>query len=118
MADYWTAYRLTFLHDEELIVIPLHESQDRYQPYRRAFAAAPEVAYVYDPWRSDEDFEWHEARIRRGESEWEPRAERLQVGRFSLLILTRRGASPRIAHPTRPSDSRERVDAGQLGTKT
>jgi hypothetical protein len=48
-AQYWLAYRLTFLSDEGLIVVPLEPRDDRYRPYRDGFAAAPVVAYVFHP---------------------------------------------------------------------
>jgi hypothetical protein len=118
MADYWTAYRLTLLYEEHPIVVPLHRSQDRHLPYRDAFAAEPVVAYIYDPRRSEEDFALHEARIRGGATEWEPRPEHLDVGRFSVLILTRKGSSPRIAKPGAPAKPPAQHDARASDTKT
>jgi hypothetical protein len=55
MADYWSAYRLTFLFREAIPVVPLHETQDRYPPYRDTYAHAKTVAYVFDSLRSFED---------------------------------------------------------------
>ncbi len=48
-AQYWLAYRLTFLFDEDPVVVPLNGADDRYRPYRAGFAAAPVVAYVFHP---------------------------------------------------------------------
>ena len=48
-AQYWLAYRLTFLFDEDPVVVPLAEADDRYRPYRDGFEAAPVVAYVFHP---------------------------------------------------------------------
>jgi hypothetical protein len=46
-AQYWLAYRLTFLFREHPIVVPLNEGQDRYPPYRQKFNQARDVAYVF-----------------------------------------------------------------------
>ncbi len=48
-AQYWLAYRLTFLFDEDPVVVPLDGGEDRYRPYRDGFDAAPVVAYVFHP---------------------------------------------------------------------
>ncbi|MBL8924623.1 MAG: glycosyltransferase family 39 protein [Pseudonocardia sp.] len=48
-AQYWLAYRLTFLFDEDPVVVPLAVADDRYRPYRDGFDAAPVVAYVFHP---------------------------------------------------------------------
>jgi hypothetical protein len=48
-AQYWLAYRLTFLFDEDPVVVPLAIADDRYRPYVDGFAAAPVVAYVFHP---------------------------------------------------------------------
>lgn len=88
VADYWAAYRVTFATAERLVVIPLHDSQDRYPPYREALAKAHRFAYVYDPLRSSED---ERATARAWESD--PRIaieERLDTGAFRVLVLARR----------------------------
>ena len=46
-ADYWIAYRLTFLSDERLIVAP-DASPDRYAPYDVAVREAPQRVHI-DP---------------------------------------------------------------------
>jgi hypothetical protein len=43
-ADYWIAYRMTFLADERVIVNP--DVSPRYQPYTEAVAAAPRRAWI------------------------------------------------------------------------
>jgi len=48
-AQYWLAYRLTFLFDEDPVVVPLAGADDRYRPYRDGFDTAPVVAYVFHP---------------------------------------------------------------------
>jgi hypothetical protein len=110
-ADYWTAYRLTFLAQERVIVVPVNAGEDRYAPYRAAFDAAPVVAYVYDPLRSREAPTWMDARVRAGETPFdaEPeRLERIEIGRFSVLILRRRrgAAAAGSCNPPAPRTSR------------
>jgi hypothetical protein len=105
MADYWVAYRLTFLFRERVIVVPTHEAEDRYRPYREAFAASPRVAYVFDPWRSrerDPDAELAALLPSRARDPVRD-VERVEVGRFTVLVLTRRDAPARTAGdpPTR-----------------
>jgi hypothetical protein len=46
-AQHWLSYRLTFLYQEQPIVVPLAE--DRYLPYRDTFKRASRVAYVFHP---------------------------------------------------------------------
>jgi hypothetical protein len=48
-AQYWLSYRLTFLFRERPVVVPLHEGQDRYSPYRDGFNRARDVAYIFHP---------------------------------------------------------------------
>jgi hypothetical protein len=89
LADYWVAYRLTFLYEERVLVVPWHEQLDRYPPYRTAVAAQNRVAYIYDPWRSQEDISNREAEIRAGHTEFNPAVTPLRVGRYTVLILER-----------------------------
>ena len=84
-AQYWLAYRLTFLFDEDPVVVPLDPKEDRYRPYRDAFAAAPVVAYVFHP---------SEPRATAGPAEEQLRAQgipyrRLEVDGFTVLIVRR-----------------------------
>jgi len=46
IADYWTAYRLTFLSGERLVVVPDDPVGDRYRPYRNQVRAAHTVASI------------------------------------------------------------------------
>jgi hypothetical protein len=48
-AQYWLAYRLTFLFGEDPIVVPMNHQQDRYAPYLEGFRAAPVVAFIFHP---------------------------------------------------------------------
>jgi len=48
-ADYWLAYRLSFLLHERLVVNPLAATDVRYGPYAQAFDSAPVVAYLFHP---------------------------------------------------------------------
>jgi hypothetical protein len=49
MAQYWLAYRLTFLFEERLLVVPLNPGEDRYPPYREKLSRAARLAYVFHP---------------------------------------------------------------------
>jgi hypothetical protein len=89
MADYWVSYRLTFLSREELIVVPTHAKEDRYRPYREAFAGAPVVAYVFDPVRSREAPDSIEEHLRGAGVDFD-RSERVEVGRYTALVAWRR----------------------------
>ncbi len=84
-ADYWTSYRLTLLSAEELIVVPLHEAQDRYPRYREQMSHAPSFAYIFDPERSfenpDETAQSFRARF--------TNVERMSVGALTVFVVTR-----------------------------
>jgi hypothetical protein len=84
-AQYWLAYRLTFLFEERPVIMPLAEHHDRYPPYRTAFDKALRVAYIFHPSEAQEQPEPYEARLR----ETGARYERLQVADYTLLIVTR-----------------------------
>ena len=47
-ADYWIAYRLTFILEEDPIVVP-EASEERYPRWREEFDAASKVAYLVHP---------------------------------------------------------------------
>ncbi len=85
MADYWAAYRLTFMFKEEVIVVPVHESQDRYAPYRRAFLRADDIAQIYDHRRSDESLRAVRKRAANG------LVEQFTIGGFDVYRVSRRG---------------------------
>ena len=91
MADYWTAYRLTFLTGERLVVVPTNTREDRYAPYRAAFDASETVAYVFDPERSREPEAWIEGELASAESGFHAASGALYAGRFTVLILKRTG---------------------------
>jgi hypothetical protein len=82
-ADYWAAYRLTFMFKEAVKVIPIHPKQDRYAPYRDGFSNARVYAYIYDHRRSEESPMSIAGRIGR-----EP-AERFTVGGFDVYVVER-----------------------------
>lgn len=88
-ADYWTAYRLTFLFDERIVVVPIHDANDRYAPYREAFRRAPTYAYVFDPDRSQENVEAFERELTRSSAS----VERSKVGRLDVLVVHRSGTA-------------------------
>jgi hypothetical protein len=98
VADYWASYRLTFLSGEKLIVVPWHDKQDRYVPYRQAVAAAPAVAYIYHPVQSLERLSDREALFKAGATEYSPDTETLRAGRYTVLLLRRDGRGV-VTHP-------------------
>jgi Dolichyl-phosphate-mannose-protein mannosyltransferase len=84
-AQYWLSYRLTFLWQEDPVVVPLDPREDRYLPYREAFEAAPVVAYVFHP---------SEPRAQPGPVEEELQSaglspRRLELNGFTVLIVER-----------------------------
>ena len=85
MADYWASYRLTFVSREEVVVVPTNAGEDRYAPYRRAFAAAPVFAYIFDPGRSRETLETAERTVRSESAH----VERVSAGDRTILVVTR-----------------------------
>jgi hypothetical protein len=90
MADYWTAYRLTFLTNEELVVVPANAGEDRYPPYRQRFDVAPAVAYVFDPVRSREAPDWIDQELATGKTGFsKDDVEIVHAGRFRAVILHR-----------------------------
>lgn len=49
MADYWVSYRMSFIADVDLSVVPYNARDDRYAKWRAAFTAAPKVGFVINP---------------------------------------------------------------------
>jgi hypothetical protein len=90
IADYWVAYRLTFLFDERAIIVPRHEMLDRYPPYRATVAAQKRIAYIFDPWRSKEDLATTAANIEAGQTEFSAHVETLHAGRYTVILLQRK----------------------------
>jgi hypothetical protein len=88
VADYWVAYRLTFLYEEAIEVVPIHAAEDRYAPYRRRFEGAEKVAYIFDPRRSREtlsdELEAIDAKHLYGTPQ-----ETLHVGDLTAVIIER-----------------------------
>jgi hypothetical protein len=84
-AQFWIAYRLTFLFEENPVLMPINPGEDRYLPYRKAFEEASRVAYIFHPSEGVEQPEPHEARLR----EQGARYERVKVADYTLLIVTR-----------------------------
>ncbi len=89
-ADYWLAYRLTFLWGENPIVTPLntplHYQGFRYAPYQDAFDTSPVVAFIFHPWVPSAAPEPYEAWLRGLGVPY----ERVQVADFTALIVRRR----------------------------
>lgn len=83
-AQYWLAYRLTFLWHEDPLLVPFDD--DRYPPHRRAFEQAPVVAYVFHPSEPRASPEPVEQSLRQAGE----RYERLEVRGFTVLIHYRR----------------------------
>jgi hypothetical protein len=86
MADYWASYRLTFLSQESLVVVPKNPAEDRYWNYRRAFEAEHVWAYIFDPNRSREDLAEAEDEITKASAS----VEKVKVGELTILVATRR----------------------------
>lgn len=84
-AQYWLAYRLTFLFDEDPVVVPLDPAEDRYRPYRDGFDAAPVVAYVFHPSEPRATAEPVEEQL----TEAGIRFRRLEIDGFTVLIARR-----------------------------
>ena len=89
IADYWSSYRLTFLFRETIVVVPLHETQDRYPPYREAYARAKTVAYVFDALRSFEDRDKTLADLR-ADVTLEPDGAPVVAGPFTAYVFRRK----------------------------
>jgi hypothetical protein len=84
-ADYWVAYRLTFLFREEIVVVPNNAAEDRHPPYRRAFEAEPVFAYVHDAGRSREDVTATERALVASNAS----VEALRSGALTIFVVTR-----------------------------
>ncbi len=84
-AQYWLAYRLTFLFGEDPVVVPLDGKEDRYRPYRDGFDAAPVVAYVFHPSEPRATPGPVEEQLRNAGT----RYRRVEVAGFTVLIAQR-----------------------------
>jgi hypothetical protein len=87
-ADYWLAYRLTFVSGEAAIVVPLEPMEDRYGPYRQAFLAEPQTALIFHPRWSRIPQEKYEQSLQ-SLQELHISYTTTHVGKFTIL-LTRR----------------------------
>ncbi len=85
IADYWASYRLDFLWREAIPVVPYHEAQDRYPPYRAKLAAAHRVAYIHDRDRSFED----QAQAEREIAATGKVADRFSWDGFDVVVIDR-----------------------------
>jgi hypothetical protein len=82
-ANYWLAYRLTYLWNEEVTLIPLNPLASRYAPYVDRFEQAPRVALIFDPAEPrDTPAEYVQAIERAG---WHIRGE--QAGTYQVLVV-------------------------------
>ena len=84
-AQYWLAYRLTFLFEEDPVVVPLAVADDRYRPYRDGFAAAPVVAYVFHPSEPRAQPEAVEAQLDAERATY----RREEIAGFTVLVVQR-----------------------------
>jgi hypothetical protein len=82
-AQYWLSYRLTFLYQEDPIVVPL--ADDRYPPYREAFDHASTVAYIFHP----SEPRAIPAQVLPSLVAQGGRVERVQIATFTVLIHER-----------------------------
>ncbi|MDP1823919.1 MAG: glycosyltransferase family 39 protein [Archangium sp.] len=83
-ADYWIAYRLSFILGEDPIVVP-EASEDRYPRWRTEFDAQSRVAYVFHPSSPTPTLESIEARL----AEQRLGFEKLVVQGYTVLIVQR-----------------------------
>ena len=95
-ADYWTSYRLTFLFNERVVVVPTNLAEDRYPPYRKVFEDAHTFAHVFDPNRSREDLTATERAL----GEANAAVEKTAAGGLTVFLVTR---AP-VARPTDEND--------------
>jgi Dolichyl-phosphate-mannose-protein mannosyltransferase len=85
-AQYWLAYRLSFLSQERLIVMPLDESADRYPPYRQAFAGSQRQALIFHPSEPRAQPSQYVQMLRSMNAKFETR----QIAGFTVLLLHNR----------------------------
>ncbi len=86
IADYWTAYRLTYLFREEQTFVPTSPREDRYAPYRRAFEQEGRVAYVFDEGRSRENPHDELRELAAGAEN----VEELHAGKLRVWLISRK----------------------------
>src|SRR5262249_25471561 len=86
-AQYWIAYRLTFLCGEDPVFAPLKGSLDRYAPYRRTYEAASTVALVFHPSEPRATPEGTEPELRRAGGDY----TRDQIAGYTVLVWHKGG---------------------------
>ncbi|MBI3183478.1 MAG: glycosyltransferase family 39 protein [Myxococcales bacterium] len=84
-AQYWLAYRLTFIFRENPTVVPLNPGEDRYPPYRRGFEQADELAFIFHPSEPRALPEPQEAHLRASRAKF----ERHEVRGFTVFLVSR-----------------------------
>jgi hypothetical protein len=85
-ADYWLAYRLTFIAREDPVVVPIDPLEDRYEPYRQQFLKAPAAALIFHARWSRVGPEAVERWLRAESAELQEQ----RVGEFVVLRVQRR----------------------------
>jgi hypothetical protein len=85
-ANYWLAYRLTFLWGENAIVVPLNPTEDRYPRWRAQVEAAPVVAATFHPSEPRAKAEQYEQFFQ----ERKMRYQRYDVAGFTVLVVDQR----------------------------
>lgn len=81
-AQYWLSYRLTFLFEEDPVVVPFDVPGNRYPPYLAAYQQAPVVADIFHPSEPRAEAAPREAELRAAGEPY----ERLEVRGFTVLI--------------------------------
>lgn len=84
-AQYWVAYRLSFLFEEKPVVVPFNPSEDRYVPYRQGFNAAKKMALIFHPSEFRASPAPYEMMLRNGQVPY----EKHEVAGFTVLIVSR-----------------------------
>ena len=82
-ADYWTAYRLTFLFHEKIIVVPLDPNRDYYQPFRKEYEAAIQKAYIFSASDNRVKPDLYERQLKENRVSY----RRTQVGGYTVLFI-------------------------------
>ncbi|MGH7176282.1 MAG: hypothetical protein ACREJC_02775, partial [Tepidisphaeraceae bacterium] len=85
-ADYWLAYRLTFLAGENPVIVPLEPLTDRYSPYRFLYQSEPRVVLIFHPSAPRAPF----AEVEKGFHQLGAPIEIAHVAGFDLIIVDRR----------------------------
>ncbi len=84
-ANYWLAYRLTFLFEEDPVVVPFDPELDRYPPYRARCERAERTAELFHPSEPRDAPDPHARALDVAGALY----ERMEVGGFTALLVTR-----------------------------